>query len=129
MKTYFHFLTFFFCVLLIPTALFAQDASVKGIIYEESSGEPAILANVVLDGTSYGASTDVNGYFLIAKIPPGTYTLNVLYLGFDTITEQIKLEANDVITKQFYIKESSVKLETVEVSANASHNEPKRPLQ
>jgi hypothetical protein len=106
-----------FCLILLPVFLFSQEASLKGLVYEETSGEPAILANVYLKGTNYGASTDVNGYFLISKIPPGNYTLIVTYLGFDTIKEQVKLEADQIESKQFYLKESSVKLETVEVSA------------
>jgi hypothetical protein len=118
MKRYFLTTLFFICVILFPAIVSGQDAVIKGIIFEESSGEPAILANVILQGTTFGASTDVNGYFLIAKIPAGTYTLQVLYLGFDTIQEQIQLSAGQVINKQFYIKESSVKLETVEISAD-----------
>jgi len=118
MKKYFLGYLVFICVILLPAFLFAQEASVKGVVFEEASGEPAILANTYLKGTNYGASTDVNGYFLISKIPPGSYTLVVTYLGYDTIREQIKLDANQVETKQFYLKESSVKLETVEISAD-----------
>lgn len=97
--------------------LHGQDASIRGFVYEEMSGEPAILANVYLIGTSHGASTDLNGYFLISKIPLGSYTLLVTYLGYDTIRQQVKLEGNKLLNKKFYLKKSSVKLETVEVSA------------
>ncbi len=109
---------FLFVVLFLGFyGLQGQEATIRGIVYEEKSGEPAILANVYLLGTTYGASTDVNGYFLISKIKPGSYTLLITYLGYDTIKENVKLEANRMLNKKFYLKQSSVKLETVEVSA------------
>ncbi len=113
-----HFIFLFFLIVLIPAGILAQTASVRGFVYEEESGEPAILASVYLLGTTYGASTDENGYFLISKIPPGEYTLIAQYLGFDTITEQIKLDDGDIIAKKIYLEKSSVRLETVEISAD-----------
>ena len=95
----------------------AQDATVRGFVYEEESGEPAIFANVVLDGTSFGASTDVNGYFLISKIPAGDYILKITYLGFDTIRQPISLSKGQLINKNQYLKKGSFNLGTVTVSA------------
>ena len=118
MNKYFPFKLFLFCLFLLPLSILGQEATVKGVVYEAASGEPAILANVYLEGTTYGASTDVNGYFLVSKIPAGTYTLHVLYLGFDTIREQIQLKEGQVLNKVFNLEESSVKLETVEISAD-----------
>jgi len=107
--------------------LFGQNASIRGFVYEEANGEPAILANVYLLGTNYGASTDENGYFLITKINPGSYTLIVTYLGYDTIRTPISISENQLLDKRFSLKESSVKLETVTVSAEriASRTETK----
>jgi hypothetical protein len=113
-----HWMMLVLFVWLVPLGIIAQTASIRGIVYEEESGEPAILANVFLLGTTYGASTDENGYFLITKIPAGDYTLITQYLGFDTIREQITLEANDIIDRRMYLEKSSVSLETVEVSAD-----------
>ena len=108
---------FLFC-LMFPVIAFAQETAIRGFVYEETSGEPAILANVYLRGTSFGTSTDENGYFLISRINPGSYTLVVHYLGFDTIVESITLAEGEIIDRRFSLKESSVKLETVEVSAD-----------
>ncbi len=95
----------------------AQTAMVRGFIYEEESGEPAIFSNVYLQGTNFGASSDVNGYFLISKVPPGDYTLMATYLGFDTIAVPITLAAGAIQDKKLFLKKSSVRLETVTVSA------------
>ncbi|PKP30872.1 MAG: TonB-dependent receptor [Bacteroidetes bacterium HGW-Bacteroidetes-16] len=114
---YLHVFLFVFCLSLAQVSLKAQEATVRGFLYEEESGEPAIFANVVLKGTNFGASTDVNGYFLISKIPPGDYTLMVTYLGFDTISELISLSKGALLNKKLFIKKGSFNLETVTVSA------------
>lgn len=114
---YFAIFIFLFIQSLTSSYLMAQDATVRGFVYEEESGEPAIFANVVLDGTSYGASTDVNGYFLISKIPAGDYVLKITYLGFDTIRQAINLAPGALINKNQYLKKGSFNLETVTVSA------------
>ncbi|MAE07727.1 MAG: TonB-dependent receptor [Bacteroidetes bacterium] len=97
--------------------LVAQQGIIRGFIYEEETGEPAIFCNIVLAGTTYGASTDVNGYFIISKIDPGNYTLSVTYLGYDTINKKVKVIPDDIISQNFFLKKSSVRLETITISA------------
>ena len=103
--------------LLIGQSIFAQDGIIRGFVYEEETGEPAMFCNVVLEGTTYGASTDVNGYFLISKIEKGDYLLLVKYLGYDTVSFNVSIGEDDIISQNFFLKKSSVKLETVTVSA------------
>ncbi len=95
----------------------AQDAMVRGFVYEASTGEPVIFSNVYLANSTYGNSTDINGYFSITRIPPGQYTLLVTYLGFDTLRIELDLKPNDVLNKRLYLKESAVSLQTVNVTA------------
>ena len=95
----------------------AQQAIVRGFIYEEETGEPAMYCNAILEGTTFGSSTDINGYFIITKVDPGDYTLNITYLGFDTINEQVSVKAGDVVSKNYYLRKSSVRLETITISA------------
>ncbi len=94
-----------------------NNSSVRGFVYETESGEPAMFCNVYLQGTTYGASTDINGYFLISQVPPGNYTLVITYLGFDTIRSNVKLVNGKILTRNYHLKASSVQLQTVEVSA------------
>ena len=98
-------------------AAHSQYATVRGFVYEEESGEPVIFTNVYLAGTSHGASTDVNGYFMITRIPPGDYTLIVTYLGFDTLKIPLTLREEDVVTRQLYLEERGVSLAEVNISA------------
>jgi hypothetical protein len=94
----------------------SQEAIIRGFVYEKESGEPIIFTNVYLYKTSYGAATDVNGYFAITKIPAGQYTLMVTYLGYDTLRMEVNLKANDLISQNLFLTKNSVMLDVVNIS-------------
>ena len=96
----------------------AQDNnSIKGFVYEEATGEPMMFTNVYLKGTTYGGSTNENGYFNINRIPDGNYTLFITCVGYDTISEQFTLAKGQDISRKYYLKETSQKLESVTITA------------
>ncbi len=68
-------------LICVPLLLYGQKLTIKGTIYD-GNGEPVEYANVQLQGTVYGGSTDVTGNFLIPGVPPGTYTLTVSHIGY-----------------------------------------------
>lgn len=117
----FYFLKLFSVLFLLSfcsIGVMAQDNSVKGFVYEESTGEPVMFSNVYLKGTTYGGSTNENGYFNITRIPDGKYTLLITCVGYDTIAESISLTNNQVLNKKYYLSETSLKLETVTITAD-----------
>ena len=105
-------------LLLFSITVYAQDNNVKGFVYEKATGEPMMFCNVYLKGTTYGASTDINGFFNITKIPDGDYLILVTNLGYDTISEKLSLRNNQVINKKYYLEESSVVLSAVNITAD-----------
>jgi len=117
MKNNYLFIGVTLILMFLGQSAFAQFGTVRGFIYEEETGEPAMFCNVLLEGTSYGASTDINGYYVISKVKPGNYSLSITYLGFDTITNQIKIVYDKIISQNYFLKKSSVELETITISA------------
>ena len=78
------------CIVILASATaLAQGNSLKGFVYEESTGEPMMFTNVYLKGTTFGGSTNENGYFNISRIPDGKYTLVITSVGYDTIAENV----------------------------------------
>ena len=102
--------TLFFISVLSLFFATAQTADLRGFVYDKETGEPIIFCNVVLKGTTIGASTDVNGFFSVTNIPNGNYTVFITYIGYDTLKENISLKAKQILTKKFEISESSVQL-------------------
>lgn len=106
-----------FCLLFVSLLGFSQYATIRGFVYNKSNGEPVAFSNVYLKGTTNGASSDMNGYFSINKITPGSYTLLVTNLEFDTISEKITVKAGDIINKKFFTEKGGIVLNSVDVTA------------
>ena len=70
-------------LLLSCTALFAgQTGKIAGKVLDSQTGEAIIGANVVVQGTYFGAAADFEGYYFINNIPPGKYTVSVSSVGY-----------------------------------------------
>ncbi len=111
-------LTSLFLVLNVMAAIAQDENSIKGFVYEESTGEPMMFTNVYLRGTTFGGATDENGYFNINRIPDGRYTLLITSVGYDTISETFNLSKGQSVSRKYYLKETSQKLETVTITAD-----------
>lgn len=77
------FLTLFLTA--IPFFLAAQTGTVRGVITDESTGETVIGANIVIQGTTRGTASDLNGEFILIGLRPGNYNLEFSAIGFGKI--------------------------------------------
>ena len=117
MKKYLYiFLLFQFSIL--NSQWVSAQCTVKGVLFDESNGEAVPFANVVLDGTTHGCATDINGFFLINKIPAGQYTLKVKYMGYEEYSETITLAKGKTITRTIHLKPAAQMLKAVEITDN-----------
>lgn len=107
----------FILLLTLSFTSWAQTGEIRGFIYEEATSEPSIYTSVFLKGTSYGAQTNLDGFFSISRIPVGKYNLVVTSIGFDTIYQSIEIKTGDLISKKFYLKKSSIEIKEIDVSA------------
>ena len=111
----------FILFLLIPffNLLAGNTGKIVGIVVDKNSGEPLIGVNVFLRGTSIGASSDVNGEFIILNIPPGTYDVECSYVGYQTIIlKQVRIMSDRTTTLDFKMVEQAMDLgEQIEVVA------------
>jgi len=57
---------------------------VSGRITDSSTGEPISLVNIVVEGTTRGAASDLDGYYFIINLAPGTYNVVASALGYAT---------------------------------------------
>ncbi len=108
------FLLFLFCFQISN----AQTGSIKGFVYEKSTGEPISYTNVVVRGTTIGVQTDLNGFFSISQVPIGKHVIWTTLLGFDTAYATVVVIANDVSSHKLYLNEKSVSLKDFEVTAH-----------
>jgi len=105
-------------VLLIGCApVSAQTGKITGTI-TDMAGETMIGVNVVLIGTTRGASTDIDGRFFILNVEPGTYSLRASFVGFRTLTQsEVIVNINRTTTVDFVLEDAMQEQDEVVIIA------------
>jgi outer membrane receptor for ferrienterochelin and colicins len=105
-------------LLFIPSIAFSQGVSISGHVTGTDSS-PVTGATITLKGTTFGTVTDKKGFYKMNKIKPGTYTLRVSFLGFETLERSVAIlkENNHV---DFSLNESNIDLNEVVVTGTKS---------
>ena len=93
-----------------------QAATFSGYVLDGSSGEGLPGANVYFEGTGIGAATNVDGYFVLSKVPAGRYTLRITYLGFETVELPLELRPGESLRRDFELPPQPLSLEEVKVT-------------
>ena len=87
--------------------VYAQSqGTVEGTVYDNNN-DPLPGANVTLEGTSAGTSTDADGNFSLTTTA-GNYTLQVRFIGFQTYTEDIRISAGETTTHDVTLEQSVI---------------------
>ncbi len=109
---------FLFFAVSIAVCANAQTATITGKIHDEQSGEELIGANVLLVGTTQGATTDMDGRYSIKNVPEGTYSLRISFVGYATKTVTgIDVKAGSTITLNVNLVSATVQADEVTVTA------------
>ncbi|MCL9768809.1 TonB-dependent receptor [Flavobacterium sp. HXWNR69] len=109
--------------------LFAQKGTVTGVILDkEFNNEPLPFANILVKGTKQGTATDENGKYSIS-LDPGSYTLIIGYLGYETKEIPFTLKANETIKINHTLAASRVELGDIEIIKIASKEKESALLQ
>jgi len=116
MKNYFKSLALVLIGLLSFSAGFAQYGSVRGFVYDRANGEPVIFCNVYLQGTTYGAATDVNGFYNITRVTPGNYKLVVQALSYAESITDIVIRVDQIQNQKVELDASVQNIDEVVVS-------------
>ncbi len=103
------------CFLILGQTLNA--GVVTGRVTDAGTGGYLPGANVVLEGTAFGAASDRTGDYWIANIPLGTYSLHVSYIGYEDYRAEIVVSADDeAVSHNVAMTASYVEMEAVEIS-------------
>lgn len=106
--------------LLCGSAFAAQDGIVKGVVKDAQTADALPGANVLLRGTSMGASTSLNGNFTINSVTPGSYTVRVTYVGYNTKDVHITVAPGKTVSLDVKLIAVGVKGKEVVVTAQAN---------
>ncbi len=107
-----------FSVLTIHTVcLSAQTGSIKGVITDKKTKETIIGANVYIEGTTIGSTTNLDGQYEIRNIKPGVYIVIVSFISYkQQHFQKVKVSANQTTAVNAELEESVTTIAEVVVS-------------
>ena len=71
-------------------------------------------ASIIVEGMHAGVTSDINGFYTIANLKPGTYTLKVSYVGYSPKEMTVTIANGKVLTRDVVLDEGA-ELKEVEV--------------
>lgn len=120
-------LSFLFLILIFPFLHSQNDCTlrIEGHLMDEHDRDGLAYGILFLEGTTYGAVSDSNGYFVIEKICKGKYTLVCIHIGCDTMKKVIDVKNNQ--TLELYLehhKEELWKVELIGIAGPEKYTQP-----
>ena len=107
-------------IIFASLALAQTTGKISGVVKDADTNEPLIAANVIVQGTAFGAATDLDGSYYIINIKPGTYTLVVDMIGYKQLRlENVRVSVNRTTTIDANLESTVIQGETVIVEGDA----------
>lgn len=114
------YLLLLFFIAFISTAFSGTTGKLAGKVTDEETGEDLIGVNVIIEGTSFGAATNINGQYVINNIPPGNYSVVFSAIGFTKKKfTDVKISVDFTTNLDVKLSSQSIELETIVVQAAA----------
>lgn len=103
----------------LPALLFGQSSGkLVGVVKDKGTNEPLPGVNISLEGTTMGAASDVDGYFVILNVPVGTYTVRANFIGYqDVMMEKVRVSADVTAEVNFSLSETAIEGQAVVITA------------
>lgn len=114
-------LTAVFCLLLLVLpGIASAQLSISGKV-QSTKNQPVAHVNIELKEIKKGTITNESGQFRLPGIAPGNYTLEVSFIGYETITRKIEVDGNEFV--EFEIRENPSQLSEVTFIYNRNVND------
>ncbi|NWF88823.1 MAG: TonB-dependent receptor [Ignavibacteriaceae bacterium] len=112
------FLLFALIILLSPINLIfaGTTGKISGKVSDKRTGEGLPFVNIIIEGTNFGAATDLEGSFVILNVPPGRYNVKAQYIGYQPmVVENVSVSIDLTTNVNFELSESAVELQEIVV--------------
>lgn len=111
-------------IVSISNFSFAQSTgSISGKITDKSTNDALIGANVLILGTTIGASSDIDGFFSIRGLDPGSYSIRISYISYQSLViENVEVKSGQNTQLNTSLAPTSTELDEVVVTAEVLRN-------
>jgi outer membrane receptor protein involved in Fe transport len=109
------------CLLLIITIFsYAQTGTIKGSVTDSKTQESLIGTTVLIKGTTQGTITDFDGNFTLPEVEPGTHTLVVSFISYESQEMAVEVKPGEEITLNIALEPATLDIGEVQVVAKAN---------
>ena len=120
-------ITYILLLTIVLTSLLwsGTTGKIAGMIKDKATGEPLIGANIVVIGTSLGAAADIEGQYSILYVPPGTYKVQVSFIGYETtIVNNVRVFIDQTARIDIILGQQTINADEVFIVAERSTMKP-----
>ena len=118
-----------FSFISISNFALSQNVKVYGTITNALNNDPIPFANIVVEGTMIGTTSDIDGNYEILNLQAGAYNFKCSYIGFNTdIQSEIKVSSNKNLRLDFFLSENSEVLSEVKIKGNTFNKTKASPV-
>jgi hypothetical protein len=103
---------------VVQNADAAVTGKIAGQVVDANTGEPLLGANIIIEGTERGAACDMDGYYFISRLEPGSYSVQARMMGYKSLTlTGVKVISGHTTPVNFGLETTVVRGEGVVVQA------------
>ena len=108
---------------LCQGAVFSQTEFITGTISDLKTKETIVGATVILEGTTTGISTDLDGNFKLGPLKPGNYTVVVSYISYKKqVIDNIKVEKGKQARIEIFLEQVNTEISGVTIVGTRRHD-------
>jgi outer membrane receptor protein involved in Fe transport len=115
------FYLFFFLMLMglgVQILWAGTSGKIAGVVTDPETGEALPGANIVVEGTSLGAASDLEGRYTIINVPPGVYNVVASFVGYtSTKVELVRVRIDQTTEVNFELKMQAIEVGSIVVVA------------
>lgn len=121
----FIYIFLFFCV----TSLFGQNGQVTGVVTDATNNDVVPFANIVVDGTQIGTTSDFDGKFIITGLEPGYINLRISFIGYkQKLSADIFISNSNIPTVEIQLDPLEEVLDEVVIRVDPFEKRVEAPL-
>ena len=100
--------------------VYAQEtATISGFVRDEATGEPLSYANVFIKDSNIGGITNLDGYYVLTRIPADSGEIVISIIGFAMVTQEFEIEAGQNLRLDFRLQQTVLEGQAVDVFGEA----------
>jgi hypothetical protein len=127
--TFYKIILFAILIFCLSWNGYAANGKIAGRIYDKGNKQPLAGANVFVESiwqlgkeikleTKSGAAADVEGYFVILNVPPGTYNIKATMMGYTAIVkQQVRINIDRTTTVDFPLESTVLEMDELQIVA------------